>query len=58
MRWAGHIERLKEMKHAYKLYSGNLKEVIKYSGDRDMDERIILKWILEKQGGSGWSGFS
>jgi hypothetical protein len=47
MRWAGHVACIWEM-NAYKCLVGKLKEADHF-GDLDIDGRIILKWIIEKQ---------
>jgi hypothetical protein len=47
MRWAGYVERLGEMKNAYKLYLESLKGG-DHSEDTGVDGSIILKWILGK----------
>jgi hypothetical protein len=56
MRWAGHVAHLGEMRSAYKMLVGNLKE-----GDESKDpviyEKMVLEWILGKYGGRVWFGF-
>jgi hypothetical protein len=55
MRWTGHEARIGEMGNSYNTLVGNLKgkDQMKVLG---ADLRIIIKWILEKQGGRLWTG--
>jgi len=39
-----------------KFWSENLKGR-KYPVDLNVGERIIVEWVLEKQGGKVWTGF-
>jgi len=56
MRWAGHGARVGEMRNAYKSLVRKLKER-DHAEDLGVDVRIILEWILGKQGREGWTGF-
>jgi hypothetical protein len=47
MRWAGHIIHMGEMRNAYSIVVGNLKERDRLE-DVGIDGEIILKWILGK----------
>jgi hypothetical protein len=47
MRGEEHIERMGEMRNAYKVWSENLKGG-DFSADLGVDWRIILRWILGK----------
>jgi hypothetical protein len=49
MRWAGHVERTRAIKDAYRI-SKNLKGIDNFQ-DIFVDGSIILNWILEKQSG-------
>jgi hypothetical protein len=56
VRLAGHVERIGEMKTAYKILIG------KPEGKRKLERRrrrwgIILEWILRKLGDNLWTGF-
>jgi hypothetical protein len=44
-----------EMRNAYKILVGNLKGR-DYSEDLGVDRKILLQWILGKQGGKVWTG--
>jgi hypothetical protein len=44
-----------KMRNAYKVCWGNLKGR-DHLEDMGLDEKMILEWILEKQGGKGWTG--
>ena len=44
LRWAGHVARMEQFRNAYTVLVGNLR-VRELSGGRDVDWRIILKWI-------------
>ena len=60
MRWAGHVARMEEGRGVHKVLVGNLRERAHW-GDRDVDGRIILRWIFRKwEGvvGTGWSWLS
>jgi hypothetical protein len=46
MRWAGHVERMGEMRSAHRFLSENLKGR-DHSEDMDVDGTIILQWILD-----------
>jgi hypothetical protein len=55
-RWAGHVACIGEMRNAYKILVG--KPAGKsYSEDLDVDGRIVLEWVLWKQGGKVCTGF-
>jgi hypothetical protein len=47
MRWMGHIARIREMSNSYTIF-GRIPEGKNHLRDLGVDERIILKWILEK----------
>jgi lipase chaperone LimK len=47
MRWAGHVERMGEIRNAYNFFLGSLEER-NHSKDLSVGRRIILKWILGK----------
>jgi hypothetical protein len=55
MRWAGYVACI----DAKGIYEGLVKNLNGGGslGDQDIDERIILKWILVKMGGRIWIGF-
>jgi hypothetical protein len=54
MKWAGHVALMGEMRHAHKIWMGDLKER-DHLKDIDIDERIILERILGKWGGKVWT---
>ena len=57
MRWAGHVARMEEGRGVHKVLVGK-SEGKSHWGDKDVDGRIILRWILRKwEGivGTGWS---
>jgi hypothetical protein len=54
MRWAGHVARMGKKRNAYRILMGNQKERDHYE-DLDVGERIILKWILDRQDGVVWT---
>jgi hypothetical protein len=57
MRWAGHVARMGEGRGVHRVLVGK-PEGKNHWGDRDVDGRIILKWIFRKlEGvvGTGWS---
>jgi hypothetical protein len=56
MRWAGHVASMQEMKNKYKFWLESTKGRDR-SEDLGLDERIILKLILRKQGGRVWTGY-
>lgn len=43
----GYVARMGKMSHAYEILARNLN-VISHLGDLGVDERIIMKWILNK----------
>jgi hypothetical protein len=47
MRWAGHVEHVRERRDCIGFWWGNLKERDQL-GDPGVDGRIILKWIFRK----------
>jgi hypothetical protein len=55
MRWTRHVERMGQMRSAYKIFGGKLKG--KDYGKVRVEGRIILEWILNKYGGNAWTGF-
>jgi hypothetical protein len=57
MRWAGHVARMGEDSGVHRVLVGNPEERGHW-GDKDVDGRIILRWIfrkLEEVVGTGWS---
>jgi hypothetical protein len=54
IRWAGHVADMGEMRNVKK-YSG-WKMCREHSEDPGVDGRIILEWMLGKQGGKLWTG--
>jgi len=48
---AGHVARMGETRNAYKTWGEETAE------DVGVDGRIIIWWILEKQGWKMWIGF-
>ena len=57
MRWAGHVAPMGEGRGVNRVLVGK-PEVKRPLGDRDVDGRIILRWIFRKwEGvlGTGWS---
>ena len=43
-RWAGHVARMEQSRNTYRVLVGK-PEGKSLQGDRDVDGRIILKWI-------------
>jgi len=56
MRWAGHVARMEEIRNAYEIWLENLKRK-DHSEDTCVDRKIILEWMLGKQGEKMWIGF-
>jgi hypothetical protein len=54
-RWAGHVEWMGEIRNAYNILVGK-PEGKNHLEDLDVDGKIILEWILRKQGGRVWTG--
>jgi hypothetical protein len=54
-RWVGHVACMGEMTNTYKILVG--KSEGKRPRDPSVDRRIILQWLLDKQGGKVWNGF-
>jgi hypothetical protein len=52
LKWEGHVDRMGNVRNAYKILIGNPKHL----GDLDVDGRI-LNWILKKQNMRMWTGF-
>jgi hypothetical protein len=46
MRLVGHVARVEEMKNAYKILVGK-PEGKRQLGRQGIDERMILKWVLD-----------
>ena len=44
LRWAGHLARMEEDRHAFKILTGK-----RFYEGLDIDGRAILEWILKKQ---------
>jgi len=55
MIWAGHAARMGERRDLYGFWWGNLRERDHW-GDPGIDERIILRWIIEKLDVGVWTG--
>jgi hypothetical protein len=49
IRWAEHVARMEERRDTYKILVGKLEG--KKPLDLDVDGRIILSWILEREDG-------
>jgi hypothetical protein len=47
---------MKESRDEYGVLVGNLREE-DHSEDRDVDRRVILKWIFEKWEWGSWTGW-
>jgi hypothetical protein len=56
MRGAGHVARMEEIRNAYEIWLQNLKRK-DHSEDTCVDRKIILEWMLGKQGEKMWIGF-
>jgi hypothetical protein len=56
MRWAMHISHMVEIKMHTVLLLENQKGR-DHSEDLGVDRKVILEWILMKQGGKLWTGF-
>jgi hypothetical protein len=56
MRWAGHVERMGEVKGAYNILVGK-PEGRNHWKDLGIDGGVTLRWILGKQGLGMWIGF-
>ena len=54
LRWAGHITRVGKRRSAYRVLVGK-REGRNRLEDQGVDERKILKWILEKWNGGTWT---
>ena len=57
MRWAGHVARMWRGEAYTGLWWGNLRER-NHLGDRDVDGKIILRWIFRKWDVGAWTGSS
>jgi hypothetical protein len=55
MRWAGYVARMGEKRNACRILVGKPEEK-RPLGTYKLDERIILRWILERWDGVVWSG--
>jgi hypothetical protein len=55
MRLAGHLACMKGMRNAYNILIGKPKR--DHSEDIGIDGKIILEWILGKEGGKVWTGY-
>jgi hypothetical protein len=55
MRWVGHTARMGAMRNIYNILieKQNGRD---HSEDLGVDVKIMLEWILEKQGGEVWTG--
>jgi hypothetical protein len=56
VRGAGHVAHMGEARKAYNISAGNPE------GKRPLEEvgvdvSVIVEWILQKQGGNGWTGY-
>jgi len=58
MRWAGHVSCMGGMRSAYRILVGKPAGKRALGRPRCVGGRIILEWILEKQGGKVWTGFT
>jgi hypothetical protein len=56
MRWVGNVACMEEMRNAHNFLSKSQRGA-DHSEDLGVEERIVLKWMLEKQGGKVWTGF-
>jgi len=55
VRRAGHVARMGKMRNSYKILSKSLK-VRDHWEDLGVDDKIILEWILGKEGRKAWTG--
>jgi hypothetical protein len=55
MRWAGNVTRMEEGRDVYRVLVGKPKEK-RYLIVRDVDGRIILRWIFRKRDLGVWNG--
>jgi hypothetical protein len=56
MRWVGHVAHMGEMRNVYVTLVGSLKGR-DHAEDLGVDGKIILEFILGKQGGKVFTGF-
>ena len=57
MRWAGHVERLRERRRVYRVFLKILRQR-DHLGDPGLDESIIVRWIFRKWDVGVWTGSS
>ena len=55
MRWTGHVVRMGDIRGLYRVFVGK-PEGKNHLGDRDVDGRIILRWLFRKWDLRAWSG--
>jgi hypothetical protein len=56
MRWEGHAACMVDMRNAYKILARKPEEKRRHHAEElDADGRIILEWILGKEGGKLWT---
>jgi hypothetical protein len=56
MRWSGHVVCMLDLRNVYRILVGKLKGR-NCLEDLGVDGRIILKWIIRKQGWMVWIRF-
>jgi hypothetical protein len=56
MRFAGHVARMVDIRNSYGILVGKPEEK-RPMEDLGVYSKIILEWILGKQGGKVWIGF-
>jgi hypothetical protein len=50
MRWAGHVERMRERRGAYRFWWGNLRDRDHFE-NLGVNGRVMLKWIFKQKNG-------
>jgi hypothetical protein len=56
MKWAGHVEHMREKENVYRILAGITERT--HLEDLSTDGTIILKWILKKQERMLWTGLT